>query len=651
MKVMLIGLGPHAKRIYLRFLLKHNIKLALIVDLVSQSNKVRDYLCCCGLGSTRCIFVDDAEKDNLELSSKTKTMLSEFIRKSGITHAIISTEPKAHLAYAMFLLDEGVNILMDKPITAPINVINNPMQTEKIADEYNMLCAKYKTQKIRHNELIFSIQCQRRFHRGYIYVKSLLSEIVNRYNIPINYIDIFHSDGMWNMPDELTYRENHPYKYGYGKLFHSGYHFIDLLTWILEANTTMLNGNKIINQCSVYSESYRPSDFIKNIDQENYRQLFKTDKYLDVLKCNDQYRPYGELDIHSIINLYNNKNVITTCTLNLMQSGISRRSWTELPEDTYKSNGRIRHERLNVNVGPIFNIQVHSYQAYETKERENHGGHDIGDIEHFDIYIFRNSELIGGKPFEKVSISDLYGEQDNCFIGYNEKAREKCFIDFIKNISNDSDLLLHRQSILITKLIYESIVHEGKKLNVDFDIREQSSIKEIVKITDQDFSIVPAVSTNEPTIRLGARGIVLNDKGEIALIYKAVKNEYKLPGGGVEDGEDAQQAFRRECEEELGCIVNVIRELGVANEHKSQENFRQSSFVYEARKTVTLESDHLTDKEKAEETKCLWLPKLQALDKMKRSFRSLKASQYDSVYRTKFMALRDIRILEYYINK
>lgn len=170
MKVMLIGLGPHAKRIYLRFLLKHNIKLALIVDLVSQSNKVRDYLCCCGLGSTRCIFVDDAEKDNLELSSKTKTMLSEFIRKSGITHAIISTEPKAHLAYAMFLLDEGVNILMDKPITAPINVINNPMQTEKIADEYNMLCAKYKTQKIRHNELIFSIQCQRRFHRGYIYV-------------------------------------------------------------------------------------------------------------------------------------------------------------------------------------------------------------------------------------------------------------------------------------------------------------------------------------------------------------------------------------------------------------------------------------------------------------------------------------------------
>lgn len=176
-------------------------------------------------------------------------------------------------------------------------------------------------------------------------------------------------------------------------------------------------------------------------------------------------------------------------------------------------------------------------------------------------------------------------------------------------------------------------------------------MKEIVKITEQDFGIAPVMSTSEPTIRLGARGIVLNDKGEIALIHKVAKNEYKLPGGGVDDGEDARQAFRRECEEELGCIVDIIRELGVANEYKSQENFRQSSFVYEAKKTVTLESDCLTDKEKAEGTKCLWLPKLQALDKMKRSFRSLRASQYDSVYRTKFMVLRDIRILEYYINK
>ena len=68
------------------------------------------------------------------------------------------------------------------------------------------------------------------------YIKQLIEETIRQYNIPITYIDIYHNDGMWNMPSEFLYRENHPYKYGYGKLFHSGYHFIDLLAWLLEAN-------------------------------------------------------------------------------------------------------------------------------------------------------------------------------------------------------------------------------------------------------------------------------------------------------------------------------------------------------------------------------------------------------------------------------
>lgn len=54
--------------------------------------------------------------------------------------------------------------------------------------------------------------------------------------MPINKISISHSDGNWNMPSEVIFRENHPYKYGYGKMMHSGYHFIDLLSWFMEIN-------------------------------------------------------------------------------------------------------------------------------------------------------------------------------------------------------------------------------------------------------------------------------------------------------------------------------------------------------------------------------------------------------------------------------
>lgn len=84
--------------------------------------------------------------------------------------------------------------------------------------------------------------------------------MVREYNIPITYIDIYHNDGMWNMPSEFLERENHPYKYGYGKLFHSGYHFIDLVAWLMEVNRE--TKGKQINNAEMFVSTYNPIDFL-----------------------------------------------------------------------------------------------------------------------------------------------------------------------------------------------------------------------------------------------------------------------------------------------------------------------------------------------------------------------------------------------------
>lgn len=187
-------------------------------------------------------------------------------------------------------------------------------------------------------------------------------------------------------------------------------------------------------------------------------------------------------------------------------------------------------------------------------------------------------------------------------------------------------------------------------MNFEIQLEKQEGIKNIVKITDKDFDINEKVQKEESKIRFGARGIVLDSNGRIAMIYKKNKNEYKLPGGGIEEDEDAAEAFKRECEEEIAVKINIIKLLGTAEEYKSQENFKQLSFVFLGEKAYEIESNKLTQKEKDEGTEYVWLDKLEALDKMKESLKNLKASEYDNVYRTKFMVLRDIRILEYYIN-
>lgn len=640
MNIILIGLGPHAKRIYLRLIKKYNLTLSCIVDLESNREKIeKEY------NDIKFIGIKDNERDYKELSIMSKEIIKKAIDEYNITHAIISSEPKSHLAFSKFLLSCNLSILMDKPITSPVNVISDLKQSIKIGEEYKELKEEYLKVKEKNPKVIFSINCQRRFHKGYKFIKNILEEITKKYRIPITYIDIYHNDGMWNMPDELIYRENHPYKYGYGKLFHSGYHFIDLLTWILEVNKNIIE--KDYNKISIYSTAYTPKDYIGNIRKREFNKLFNTNK-LDKLISEVDYNGYGELDIHSIINFFDQEKIRTTAVLNLMQSGFSRRSWINLPIDTYKSNGRVRHERINIHVGPLMNIQIHSYQAYEVKDRESHGGDAPGDIENFDIYIFRNSDLIGGKPFEKIKLSEIV-KKTNQFIGYNEMAREECFKQFIEGRENDSDILLHDESIMLTEKIYESIIEGGKQIMVE---------NLIDKVTEEDFNIEIEErvkktfydeKNNKLIVRYGARGIVFDENNNIALIFKKNKNEYKLPGGGVEKNEDFAEAFKRECNEEIACNIEIKDMLGIIEEHKINNNFKQISKVYVGKVINKLENNELTEKEKEEGLEFLWVDINEALKKMKECLGKLKESKYDDIYRTKFMVMRDIKILEYYL--
>lgn len=151
------------------------------------------------------------------------------------------------------------------------------------------------------------------------------------------------------------------------------------------------------------------------------------------------------------------------------------------------------------------------------------------------------------------------------------------------------------------------------------------------------------------TIRYGARGIVIDKEGKIAVIYKKNKNEYKLPGGGVDKGEDFKEAFKRECIEEIGCMIENVEYLFDIEEDHINDNFKQISKVYIAKVKEKLKSNDLTEQEKEEGLEYLWLDKKEALEKMKACIENLKGSKYDNVYRTKFVVARDIRIMEKYL--
>lgn len=170
----------------------------------------------------------------------------------------------------------------------------------------------------------------------------------------------------------------------------------------------------------------------------------------------------------------------------------------------------------------------------------------------------------------------------------------------------------------------------------------------LFKITDKDFGIEPQ-EMKDYRLRVAARGIVVRDDGKIAIQNKSNKNEYKLVGGGMEENEDPTIAFKREVLEEAGCEIEIIEKLGTTEEYKSLQNLKQISNIFIAKVIKDKHKLNLTEKEKSEGAKLLWVEPKEALKLVTDCYDKLLPSDYDDVYDTRFVVLRDRKILEYYL--
>lgn len=165
-------------------------------------------------------------------------------------------------------------------------------------------------------------------------------------------------------------------------------------------------------------------------------------------------------------------------------------------------------------------------------------------------------------------------------------------------------------------------------------------------LTDEDFGLEIKEMDN-PRTRTAARGIIINSDGKIAVLNKQNKNEYKLVGGGIDDEELPDQAFKREVLEEAGARIKNVWLLGMIEEQKSQDNFKQTSYVYVA-DVVSIEEPNYTQKEIDEGSRTIWVTVDEAMNLIKNCEDKLIGSKYEDVYHTKFIVRRDYEILKYY---
>jgi len=340
-------------------------------------------------------------------------------------------------------INHDIDVLVDKPITAPI-LIDKDESYKKIYNDYLELSIAVQ----KHPKSNVIVIAPRRYHKGFTLVQHYLENFLKKYEIPITFIDIFHAEGQWNMPDEFFYRENHPYKYGYGELLHSGYHFVDLLCYFENINNNLAGMScEKIKLASVHTTPY---DFLHQINQQAYRNILNSsyEKFYRKSSLN-QLKKFGEVDLNAICQFIRGDAVITTGVLNLLQTSFSRRMQSSLPKDTYKNNGRVREEHIILQVGTLLCVLIDSNQTGETK--------DIGCNENFVIQFFRNAGLIGGQVYDKLEITDNTKD-----IKLYQEARKEIILDWLEGNRSATNLLDHRETEYFITKLYESITNQNK---------------------------------------------------------------------------------------------------------------------------------------------------------------------------------------------
>jgi len=474
--ILLIGCGPHARRVYVPALKgtekNFGTDVKAIVELKEKESDTSGFI---GTYYPNAygIYVEPFAKSHRHtLPPYLEQQLNSIVKSGGINGVVIATDPLNHMQYALWAQKLGLHVLMDKPISTYENVANSTMQARQLMVDFYQLMENHR------NNRCFVINTQRRFMPQFDVIEGKINEVAARYGMPVTTMQSTHSDGQWRLPNEILTQTYHPYL-GWGKVSHSGYHMIDLAGKLTKESYAC--AGKKFDEISVFSRFIRPSGLLKQQSQQDLVNLFgkdyqklspKTDEELTQLyKVNNE----AEVDAAALVSLSSDGVLMTNITLNLLHNGFCRRDWMMPNTDLYKGNGRVRHEYHNIQQGPLQNIQAHSYQSNDKHDVNTEDDFALGGNNHYDIHIYKNSNLIGGTPLEIITAKDLaLSHSLDTTKVMNELARHKAVHDFIEVITGQrktaalkANLPDHGLSVQLMSMVYESGI-KGKEVRQPF---------------------------------------------------------------------------------------------------------------------------------------------------------------------------------------
>jgi len=151
-------------------------------------------------------------------------------------------------------------------------------------------------------------------------------------------------------------------------------------------------------------------------------------------------------------------------------------------------------------------------------------------------------------------------------------------------------------------------------------------MKLLLELRDKDIGAISKKSIMKE--RAASRAILMNN-GKIALMNVTKHSYHKLPGGGIEKGEDKKRALKRECQEEVGSEIEILDEIGSIVEYRKIFKLKQISYCYLAKLKGNKGNPSFTDEEVEGNFEPVWLSLEDALQAISKNVAtSIEGSAY-----------------------
>lgn len=358
-----------------------------------------------------------------------------FLRKSNHNLKVfISTDPRYHEWYLEYCLENNIDCLVEKPIITPMTW-----------DKFNPLLYRTKMNNLlsiaKQKKWNFSVMSWARYHEifnGWIIDK--LKSKIERHNTPITSFHLRTSSWVWNLHNEFTEREDHPYKYWFGVLNHWAYHYLDFFAQCLELNKKLLKDEL---ELTINSFVAHPIDQSARISETAHCQLpWNTNK--DFLKT-DELDDYGETDIVTNFSLKNSKGqVVMLWTISLEHTTPCCRSWSNLDYDEYNKNWRLPCTDIEVQLSTLYSIHAHMF-----KKPENFLQYNV------EVLYRSNKELTGDAQYYNREI----------YPDFESKWKFKLIRNWLEWKEEKSKLTQHSLTMKILEMLSISIINPGNSIS------------------------------------------------------------------------------------------------------------------------------------------------------------------------------------------